>query len=52
MFIDASAFCVMFFEEPEAAEFKAKITIRKTPGDGGKVYENLTIRAANPVVAE
>lgn len=38
--------------ELPGAEFKAKITIRKTPGEGGKVYENLTIRAANPVVAE
>ncbi len=25
MFIDASAFCAIFFEEPEAAVFKAKI---------------------------
>lgn len=36
----------------KGAEFQAKITIRKTQGEGGKVYENLTIRAANPVVAE
>ena len=38
--------------ELPGAEFKAKITIRKTPGEAGKVYENLTIRAANPTVAD
>lgn len=38
--------------ELPGAEFKAKITIRATKGEAGKVYENLTIRAANPVVAE
>jgi hypothetical protein len=32
-------------------EFKAKITIRKSSKDG-KVYENVQVRAANPVVAE
>jgi len=35
----------------KGAEFKAKITVRKSKGQGDKVYENLTIRAANPVVA-
>ncbi len=35
----------------KGAEFRAKITVRKTEGENGKVYENLQIRAANPVVA-
>ena len=32
-------------------QFKAKLSIRKSSKDG-KVYENLSIRAANPVVAQ
>lgn len=34
------------------AEFEARITIRKTKGEGGTVYENINVRATKPVVAQ
>lgn len=36
----------------KGTQFEAKITVRRTKGEGTKVYENVVIRAANPVVAE
>lgn len=36
----------------KTAEFRARITIRRTKGDNNREYENLQIRAANPTVAD
>ena len=36
----------------KGAEYEAKITVRRSKGEGTKVYENLTIRAAKPVVPQ